>query len=180
MRGKGATPLPLPLEKGWPSLFTGSQCTIPLLFAFAKQCAPASARRRAFDVAEINSCEWVNNDFPGGDQAPSSAPIHPQVPSRERGNTGKLGNAPMCPPKPQGAGEGYGAIRKLLTHRRESLGTGVVGEIGKVFRKKRCGLQKGVVVVQIKRIIWGMEKKREKFTLELQVFVISSHLPVPL
>lgn len=43
-----------------------------------------------------------------------------------------------------------------LTHRREPLRTGIVGEVGKVFRKKRCGLQKGVVVAQIKRIIWGI------------------------
>lgn len=50
----------------------------------------------------------------------------------------------------------------LLTHRREPLGTGVVGEVGKVFRKKRCGLQKGFVVIQIKRIIWVREIKKEK------------------
>lgn len=51
----------------------------------------------------------------------------------------------------------------LLTHRREPLRTGIVGEIGKVFRKKRCGLQKGVIVAQIKRIIWGGKKKKKKF-----------------
>lgn len=53
----------------------------------------------------------------------------------------------------------------LLTHRREPLRTRIVGEIGKVFRKKRCGLQKGVIVAQIKRIIW--EKIYENFSPEL-------------
>lgn len=57
------------------------------------------------------------------------------------------------------------AIRMLLTHRREPLGTGVVGEVGKVFRKKRCGLQKGLIVVQIKWIIWRMGKKRKRLHL---------------
>lgn len=94
-RGRGVTPLPLPLEKGWPSLFTGSQRTIPLLFVFAKQWAPASAGRRASDVAGINSCECVNNDFPGGDQAPNSAPIHPQVPVGKRARLASRGT-PQC------------------------------------------------------------------------------------
>lgn len=58
----------LPLEKSWPSLFTGSQHTIPLLFVFAKRWAPASAGRHASNIEGINSCEWVNNDFPGGDE----------------------------------------------------------------------------------------------------------------
>lgn len=53
----------------------------------------------------------------------------------------------------------------LLTHRREPFRTGSVGEVGKVFRKKRCGLQEGVVVAQIKMIIWEKKKKkREVFT----------------
>lgn len=80
-------------------------------------------------------------------EAMNSTPIHPQVPGRERCNASEPGNTMMCPPKPWGGGEGHGAIGMLLTHRREPLGTGVVGEVGKVFRKKRCGLQKGVIVV---------------------------------
>jgi len=55
----------------------------------------------------------------------------------------------------------------LLTHRREPLRTGVVGEVGEVFRKKCCGLQKGVVVVQIKRIIWGIERTKKEKSLHL-------------
>lgn len=70
-----------------------------------------------------------------------------------------------------------------LTHRREPLRTGIVGEVGKVFRKKRCGLQKGVVVAQIKRIIWGTKEKKQNkkrsFHLSYRS-VISSHFPRPL
>lgn len=89
------------------------------------------------------------------------------MPGRERCNGGETGNATVCPPKPWGTGEGHRAARMLLTHRREPLRTGIVGEVGKVFRKKRCGLQKGVIVAQIKRIIWGEKKKDEKFSPEL-------------
>lgn len=71
----------------------------------------------------------------------------------------------MCPPKPWGAGKGYKATGMLLTHRREPLRTGVVGEVGKIFRKKRCGLQKGVIVVQVKRIIWGTGNKKGRFKI---------------
>lgn len=35
---------------------------------FAKRWAPASAGRHASNIEGINSCEWVNNDFPGGDE----------------------------------------------------------------------------------------------------------------
>lgn len=88
----------------------------------------------------------------------------------------------MCPPQPQGAGEEDGAIGMLLTHRREPLGTGVVGKIGKVFRKKCCGLQKGIIVIQIKRIIWGMEKKKKEKSLHLSCrsLLFPATSPVPL
>lgn len=70
---------------------------------------------------------------------------------------------PRCALQRHGEQErGTRAVGMLLTHRREPLGTGVVGEVGKVFRKKRCGLQKGFVVIQIKRIIWVREIKKEK------------------
>lgn len=55
----------------------------------------------------------------------------------------------------------------VLTHRREPLGTGVVGEVGEVFGKKSCGLQKGFVVIQVKRIIWGGGKKKKRKSLQL-------------
>lgn len=55
----------------------------------------------------------------------------------------------------------------VLTHRREPLGTGVVGEVGEVFRKKSCGLQKGFIVIQVKRIIWGGGKENKRKSLQL-------------
>lgn len=66
-----------------------------------------------------------------------------------------------------GSRRGARGDRMPLTHRREPLRTGIVGEVGKVFRKKRCGLQKGVIVAQIERIIWEEKKKKEKLSPEL-------------
>lgn len=43
----------------------------------------------------------------------------------------------------------------LLTHGREPLRAGVVREVGEVFGKERCGLEEGLAVVQVQRVIWG-------------------------
>lgn len=87
-----------------------------------------------------------------------------------------LPRAVPLPPRPGRMWQGaHRAIRKagaavhplVLTHRREPLGTGVVGEVGEVFGKKSCGLQKGFVVIQVKRIIWGGGKKKKRKSLQL-------------
>lgn len=52
----------------------------------------------------------------------------------------------------------------------------MVGEVRKIFRKKSCSLQKGFIVIQVKRIIWGSgEKNKKKSTPELQISNLPGH-----